>query len=192
MTITQHLTNHFDVQEMLQEKLLGSDWRDKVNKTDLVMAILSELAELLDSISFKWWTKKEEDWENAKIEVIDIYHFLLVWALLEGERWDREFLAIQLEEGFNSEKRVKDKEKIKKTIQYMLLDLNLGTVSSLFYYIGRLAKLAGFRHLYEFSELYIKKALLNEDRKKRGYDRDESRKYIGGREDNELLKGGEK
>lgn len=41
------------------------------------MAYLVEVAELLDSIGYKWWTDQEPDFRNIKIELVDILHFLI-------------------------------------------------------------------------------------------------------------------
>ncbi|MDR0752293.1 MAG: dUTPase [Christensenellaceae bacterium] len=41
------------------------------------LAILSELAELISEVNFKWWKNpKEINFDNVKEELIDILHFL--------------------------------------------------------------------------------------------------------------------
>lgn len=48
----------------------------------LTLAMLSEMAELLDEVNFKWWkNKKELDPALAKGEVVDILHFFVSMCL---------------------------------------------------------------------------------------------------------------
>jgi dimeric dUTPase (all-alpha-NTP-PPase superfamily) len=49
------------------------------------LALLSELAELLDETNFKWWKNpKELNYENIKGELIDILHFFVSMCLKTG------------------------------------------------------------------------------------------------------------
>jgi dimeric dUTPase (all-alpha-NTP-PPase superfamily) len=44
-------------------------------------AMSQELAELTDSVPWKWWAKYQTfDKQNAKVEVIDLFHFLISLA----------------------------------------------------------------------------------------------------------------
>lgn len=50
-----------------------------------VLAMLSELAELLDEVNFKWWKNpKEVNYENVKAELIDILHFFASMCIKVG------------------------------------------------------------------------------------------------------------
>ena len=41
-----------------------------------VRAMQQELAELTDSVPWKWWAKYQEfDQQNAKVEIVDLFHF---------------------------------------------------------------------------------------------------------------------
>jgi len=46
----------------------GNDWH---------RAAWIEAGELADHIGWKWWKKQEPNWPQAKIEVVDIWHFVL-------------------------------------------------------------------------------------------------------------------
>jgi len=48
----------------------------------LINAIQEEFGELLADSGYAWWKKKNVDSENIIIEVVDIYHFLLSYAIL--------------------------------------------------------------------------------------------------------------
>jgi len=48
-------------------------------------AMQQELAELVDSVPWKWWAKYQKfDHQNAKVEVIDLFHFLISLAQVLG------------------------------------------------------------------------------------------------------------
>ena len=48
-------------------------------------AMQQELAELVDSVPWKWWAKYQKfDKQNAKVEIVDLYHFLTSLALVMG------------------------------------------------------------------------------------------------------------
>ena len=48
-------------------------------------AMQQELAELVDSVPWKWWAKYQEfDEQNARVEVVDLFHFLISLAQVLG------------------------------------------------------------------------------------------------------------
>ena len=48
-------------------------------------AMQQEIAELIDSVAWKWWAKYQEfDEQNAKVEVVDLFHFLISIAQVLG------------------------------------------------------------------------------------------------------------
>ena len=48
-------------------------------------AMTQELAELTDSVPWKWWAKYQEfDLQNAKVEIVDLFHFLVSAAQVLG------------------------------------------------------------------------------------------------------------
>tara|TARA_A100001037_G_C14615437_1_gene399163 strand:- start:107 stop:478 length:372 start_codon:yes stop_codon:yes gene_type:complete len=50
-----------------------------------VRAMQQELAELTDSVPWKWWAKYQEfDEQNARVEVVDLFHFLISLAQVLG------------------------------------------------------------------------------------------------------------
>jgi dimeric dUTPase (all-alpha-NTP-PPase superfamily) len=50
-----------------------------------VRAMQQELAELTDSVPWKWWAKYQEfDRQNARVEVVDLFHFLVSIAQTLG------------------------------------------------------------------------------------------------------------
>lgn len=50
-----------------------------------VLAMISELAELLDEVNFKWWKNpKPENEDNVKDELVDILHFFTAMCIKSG------------------------------------------------------------------------------------------------------------
>lgn len=48
-------------------------------------ALQQETAELIDSVPWKWWAKYQEfDQQNARVEVVDLFHFLISLAQVLG------------------------------------------------------------------------------------------------------------
>ncbi|MBM4156870.1 MAG: dUTPase [Lentisphaerae bacterium] len=48
-------------------------------------AMSQETAELIDSVPWKWWAKYQTyDKQNARIEVVDLFHFLISLAQVVG------------------------------------------------------------------------------------------------------------
>lgn len=46
------------------------------------LAMISELAELLDEVNFKWWKNpKELNYDNIKEELVDVLHFFVSMCL---------------------------------------------------------------------------------------------------------------
>jgi len=57
-------------------------------------AMSQELAELTDSVPWKWWAKYQKfDEQNARVEVVDLLHFLVSMAQVLGMSADDVFQA---------------------------------------------------------------------------------------------------
>ncbi len=57
-------------------------------------AMTQELAELTDSVPWKWWAKYQKfDEQNARVEVVDLFHFLISMAQVLGMSADDVFQA---------------------------------------------------------------------------------------------------
>lgn len=55
-------------------------------------AMSQEIAELTDSIPWKWWAKYQTfDLQNARVEVVDLFHFLISAARILGMSADDVF-----------------------------------------------------------------------------------------------------
>ncbi len=93
------LTQIFEMQEELNSRI-GVNLKDidEAEKTQWILnytrAMQQELAELTDSVPWKWWAKYQEfDEQNAKVEVVDLFHFLVSLAQTLGMTADDVFNA---------------------------------------------------------------------------------------------------
>ena len=48
------------------------------------LALKQESAEAIDSLNWKWWKKDEDDWDNAKVELVDMLHFWVSMCTIAG------------------------------------------------------------------------------------------------------------
>ena len=79
------LENIFELQDVLNRRIGVK--MDEMNDEDrakwilnYVRAMQQELAELTDSVPWKWWAKYQEfDKQNAKVEIVDLFTFLFPW-----------------------------------------------------------------------------------------------------------------
>jgi dimeric dUTPase (all-alpha-NTP-PPase superfamily) len=68
------LLDMFCMQNEIQN-YLDPDWRNKNLRFD--QAIIAEVGELLEELDYKWWKNRATDWQNVRMELIDIWHFLM-------------------------------------------------------------------------------------------------------------------
>ena len=75
------LENIFELQDVLNRRIgVNMDEMNDEDRTkwilNYVRAMQQELAELTDSVPWKWWAKYQEfDQQNAKVEIVDLFHF---------------------------------------------------------------------------------------------------------------------
>jgi dimeric dUTPase (all-alpha-NTP-PPase superfamily) len=78
-------------------------------------AMQQEVAELIDSVPWKWWAKYQKfDEQNARVEVIDMFHFLVSIAQVLGMTSEDFFEAYRKKNDVNHKRQdsgysIKDK-----------------------------------------------------------------------------------
>lgn len=84
------LSEIFEMQAALNSRI-GVDLENlsDAQKAEWVLnytrAMQQELAELVDSVPWKWWAKYQKfDEQNARVEVVDLFHFLVSLAQVLG------------------------------------------------------------------------------------------------------------
>src|SRR5438552_17005688 len=80
----------FRMQQALNQRIgVQTDGMSEEEKTKWVLnycrAMSQELAELTDSVPWKWWAKYQTfDEQNARVEIVDLFHFLISAAQVLG------------------------------------------------------------------------------------------------------------
>lgn len=78
----------FRLQESFDQAVIehrGLDFPPEIWIQKEVLAIISELSEILDEVNFKWWKDpKEVDREALKEEIVDVLHFFVSMCLKAG------------------------------------------------------------------------------------------------------------
>jgi len=89
----------FRMQKALNERIgVRTDGMSTEQKTQWLLnycrAMSQEIAELTDSVPWKWWAKYQKfDEQNARVEVVDLFHFLISLAQVLGMSADDVFQA---------------------------------------------------------------------------------------------------
>ncbi len=87
------------MQKSLNERIgVKTDGMSEEEKTKWLLnytrAMQQEMAELTDSVPWKWWAKYQKfDEQNARVEVVDLFHFLISMAQVLGMSADDVFNA---------------------------------------------------------------------------------------------------
>ena len=93
------LAKIFEMQEELNSRigvnLRGISEEEQIKWVlNYTRAMQQEMAELTDSVPWKWWAKYQEfDKQNARVEVVDLFHFLVSLAQTLGMTADDVFDA---------------------------------------------------------------------------------------------------
>lgn len=89
----------FRMQRALNERIgVRTEGMNEAEKTQWLLnycrAMSQEIAELTDSVPWKWWAKYQKfDEQNARVEVVDLFHFLISLAQVLGMSADDVFQA---------------------------------------------------------------------------------------------------
>jgi dimeric dUTPase (all-alpha-NTP-PPase superfamily) len=89
----------FRMQQELNERIgVNTEGMSEPDKTKWVLnycrAMSQEIAELTDSVPWKWWARYQKfNEQNARVEVVDLFHFLISLAQVLGMSADDVFNA---------------------------------------------------------------------------------------------------
>ncbi|MBP8258043.1 MAG: dUTPase [Verrucomicrobia bacterium] len=84
------LQDMFRMQKLLNERIgVRTDGMTPEERARWILnycrAMSQEIAELTDSVPWKWWAKYQKlDEQNARVEVVDLFHFLISAAQVLG------------------------------------------------------------------------------------------------------------
>ncbi|NPA53543.1 MAG: dUTPase [Aquificae bacterium] len=196
------LIEMFQLQEDLNRRI-NENWREIRSHEDFARATWIECAELVDSLPWKWWKKQEADLNNVKIEIIDIWHFIMSYILLDypdiGEAIESEeiqYFLKALKEDFHNinidgqyiNHYLGETDYYKKLIfltERVAEGFLKQNIKEGIFFFGLLVKnTLSFDELYL---LYIGKNILNHIRQEKGYNEGQYKKIFDGIEDNYYL-----
>jgi dimeric dUTPase (all-alpha-NTP-PPase superfamily) len=111
METPDQLRELFRMQKALNERIGvktdGMSQEDKVKwLLNYCRAMTQEIAELTDSVPWKWWAKYQNfDEQNARVEVVDLFHFLISAAQVLGMSADDVFQAYMKKNAVNFQRQ---------------------------------------------------------------------------------------
>ncbi len=169
-------------QEELNVLTMGERW--KTLCLDWNVAIITETSELIDSYPWKWWKNGKIDSENAKIELTDIWHFVMS-KMIEENVEPTEIIEEKLMLLANSDESEMDD--IVEFSKDLLLKVVSGSDAiSIAESTMMLSGKIGLPY-QELVKIYFGKSVLNDFRQTKGYKDGSYIKDWGGQEDNEVM-----
>lgn len=172
------------IKEMLdmQDKLncrLDPNWRNR-RDFDWYRAAWIECAEAMDKVGWKWWKKQTPDLHQLRLELVDIWHFLMSQSIISSVDPGYILHCFGYEPGYGENNKLETLE----GIALALLEAEIGDAMIGFVSIMKQCDMTA-EMLYE---QYAAKYALNEFRWDHGYNDGSYRKtWSDGREDNEHL-----
>jgi len=206
MTNVDYIKEMFALQQKLNDETNGLGWENGYTKNDRMInwkrCIYMESAELIDSFNWKHWKdiNKVTDWENATIEIVDIWHFVMSLLLEDYKTNNRgdidklvsDVIDVHGFERFSKEPENRENAHTMEIINDIESIMNMTTASKIDLFDGLLKEYfimslkcgVNLKILYEF---YIGKNILNQFRQDNGYKEGTYRKIWNDKEDNEVM-----
>ncbi|MFM7810848.1 MAG: dUTP diphosphatase [Acinetobacter junii] len=170
--------------------LIDANWVQ--NQNPFMLAAALEMGEAIEHYGWKWWKKQTPDMNQVKMEMADIWHFMLSQIYLDLQNFPNDivindFLDVPMNErAFNADTCIQD-YKLLSDLSLMQLLMGSFTLS--------IVNVPVFLHLCnrfglsseDLFKLYVGKNVLNEFRQHNGYKEGTYIKVWSLREDNEYL-----
>ncbi len=198
----EKLIDMFKLQDELNRKI-NENWLKIRRKEDFARAIWIECAELVDSLPWKWWKKQNADINNVKIEIVDMWHFIMSYILLDYPEYDRaveseyiRYMGKGLSENYEHLEinpvyihsylgRVDTTDRLIYSIERVVEGfLSENIKQAMFFYGLAINRVMDFDEMYL---LYVGKNILNHIRQEFGYKEGKYIKEIKGIEDNKYM-----
>ena len=192
------------LQNQLNNATNGENWVDGITKNNKKInwkrCIYMETAEMVDSFAWKHWKNidDETNWENLKIEIVDVWHFIMSLAI---ERYNQELkgiiedLAIDIsdKESFylidNNDEIYEKSDVILEKIEDIMRNVlskesfDLDKLINDFFILAHISGL----NLNSLYKLYVGKNILNQFRQDNGYKEGKYIKIWNNEEDNVIM-----
>lgn len=204
MTNSQIIEKMLILQQSLNDETNGTGWEKGYTREGKLIAwrrcIYMECAELIDSFAWKHWKniKAPTNWDNVRIEIIDIWHFILSLIIEEGasKSEDFAFMADEVSSVSGFDAFCKEAGTPDNADMYGILNdieliihkcsgfgFDLGELLSAYFILAMKCGL----NLEALYKTYIGKNVLNKFRQDHGYKDGSYKKIWGKLEDNEIL-----
>lgn len=174
------LKHCMDLQDKFNQKI-HPDWKSELYPW--YRATWIECAELVDWMGWKWWKHQETNIEQAKIELVDIFHFVLSDSIELG------YALTSIHGAFKKAERLIALNKKKSDLLPLVesyANVVLETENTQLSFFAEVVSSFGMT-LEELCELYIAKNVLNNFRQANGYKDGTYIKKWGDKEDNQVL-----
>ncbi len=206
MTNDKYIKEMLTLQQKLNDETNGIGWESGYTKNNRMInwkrCIYMESAELIDSFNWKHWKDIDSDidWDNAAIEIVDIWHFVMSLALEDYKVNSRggidtlvdDIINTQGFERFSKEaysasstsfmEIINDIESIINMTTNFKVDIFDGLLKT--YFSLALKCGVNLKTLYKF---YVAKNVLNQFRQNHGYKEGTYKKVWGSKEDNQVM-----
>lgn len=180
MLTKEQLTTMLTLQDKLNAKInpgwlkAGYPWH---------RAIMVEGVEALEHYGWKWWKKQEPDLAQARIELVDIWHFILSMRL-ESCGGDADWAADSLGDTFGNHVTLNSGVSTHMRLDRLIAEAGTGMIHAMSF----LGLMKDFELTWDqLYATYIAKNVLNLFRQDHGYRAGSYRKDWGGMEDNAAL-----
>jgi dimeric dUTPase (all-alpha-NTP-PPase superfamily) len=208
MTKTQIIKAMLALQQRLNDETNGAGWEGGYTREGKLISwrrcIYMECAELIDSFAWKHWKNiaAATNWDNVRIEIVDIWHFVLSLLLEESQNKGcvadecagqiaAEVCAVSHFDEFCKERSKPDDADIYGVLNDIELiihkcsgfGLDMGELLSAYFVLAMKCGL----NLDMLYQIYIGKNVLNAFRQNHGYKDGSYKKSWNGVEDNEVL-----
>lgn len=154
--------------------MVDADWIEK--NREWYRAIWIECAEAMEHLGYKWWKKQNPDMDKVKMELVDIWHFILSWVIQDGGC----DLVEAMNDPLKSATLISSIEAIARSSSAKYIEDTVFNFSS--------ALVGAEMSIADLYAMYAGKYVLNAFRQDNGYKDGSYRKtWRDGREDNEHL-----
>ena len=158
MKLIEQIKEMMSIQDELNSRL-NPEW--KKEGWNFKLAANVEMVEAIDHYGWKWWKHQEPDIDQVKMEMVDIFHFLLSEAIVFNTDVNR----IAAEFNCASNLKLKLNDFLFSAGKFIVVDYSIGK----FYYFFRCLHCIDMS-FDELRQLYLGKSILNKLRWDNGYD----------------------
>ncbi len=206
MSDKEILRQMFALQQKLNNETNGKGWESGYTNKDKIInwkrCIYMECAELIDSFAWKHWKSisSPTDWDNVKVEVVDIWHFIMslileyyknnhlgdIDKIVDDISDTKIFKSFCKSPAVLSEKNNHEIMNDAEELIHVSTGFNKEMYQEILdnYFLISIKCGVNLSELYKF---YVAKNVLNKFRQDNGYKEGNYKKVWNGKEDNEVM-----